>query len=261
MKKMTILAVAGLTALLLMISCRDTAPAEGPEPVELRTYSVPHGYENDVRTMLRNALGSGETRIGRADLGPAGKLVVVAPEGIHEGVRGFIDELERLDTPPPLPSPVTLTYWIVAARPMGTALPSMLPDVPVHPKGSYTVVGANPLNDVSPALEQIVGIQGPTAFSLVERLQLISFGDARAHTQGRVTWIEQRATVVKDSIVADLALRVRSSSISTQVKLQPGQFLVLGQSGYSGDVPTPLAHGAEPEELTLYYVIASDLAP
>jgi hypothetical protein len=97
------------------------------------------------------------------------------------------------------------------------------------------------------------------AFSLLERHQLASFGDGRARTHGRWSTVEQRATIVKGSVIADLSMAVRTNAISTQIRIEPGQFLVLGQTGVSGKIPTPWQD--EPEQVSLYYVIASDVEP
>lgn len=232
--------------------CRNTAastPELGP-PVELKTYTVPHGFESEVRSMLRNALGSGESRLGRVDIGPAGKLVVVAPAGIQAGVDQFIRELSDLGEAPPRSVPVTLTYWILAGRPLAGAKPAQ-----------FSVVGRDALADVTPALEQIATAQGPTEFTLVERLRLTSVGDQEAQAGGRHATLRQRAGLVQGNIVADLSIRVRQYSMTTQVKLEPDQFIVLGQTGFSPNRDFAGLEWANEPDLTLYYVIATDLRP
>lgn len=228
--------IASLAAAALLLACSTPGVAEDAPEVELRTYSVPHGFENEVRSMLRTALGTDESRVGRASLGPAGKLLVVAPPGVQEGVAELIRELAELESAPPTPVPVTMTFWLIVGD----------PSVTLDADSGYSVKGRG-LDDIAPALEQISQTQGAQEFELLERLRLSSTGDDWARVRGLHAQIEQRAAAVQDSIVADLRLLMRQYSLSTQVKLKPGQFVVLGQSGY------------EQDQLALYYVITSDL--
>ena len=80
-----------LVACSMLLGCR-LRPLPTPmeedifDPAELRTYQVPQEYQNDLRDMLQDALGSGDARIGRVTEGPGGTLLVVAPERIQEGM-------------------------------------------------------------------------------------------------------------------------------------------------------------------------------
>jgi len=245
-----ILTLGVLVTVALVLGCGTPGVADNPQNVELRIYSVPHGFENEVRSMLVSALGTDENRIGRASVGPAGKLVVVAPPGVQKGVEALVRELEALDSPPPTPVPVTLTYWMVVGKPAGGDGPA------TGPAGRFEVVG-NGLDDLAPALEQISRTQGPQQFALLERLQLSSSGDNWARVGGRHTRIDQRAATVQDNVVADLRINIRQYGLETQVKLKPSQFIVLGQSGYDGDPVASL--DPKQAELALYYVITSDM--
>ena len=236
-KSQRLLILTSLAAAAVLLACSTPGVAEDSQEVELKTYSVPHGFESEVRSMLRTALGTDENRVGRASLGPAGKLLVVAPPGVQEGVAALIRELGELDSPPPPPIPVNMTFWLVVGEPLDPA---------TMKSGEYSVKGHN-LGDVAPALEQISQTQGPQEFELLERLRLSSTGDDWARVRGLHVQIEQRASAVQDSVVADLRILMQQYSLNTQVKLRPGQFVVLGQSGY------------EQGELALYYVITSEL--
>jgi hypothetical protein len=225
-----------------LIGC-GTPPQPTPETVELRTYVVPHGFENDVRRMLLYSMQRGEDPIGRAELGPGGTVVVVAPPGIHRGVQRFIDELEGMDAAPPTPQPVSLTYWIVVGHPFagGTESVRVAPD--------------SGLAAIEEALEQIAAVQGPTEFRLLERLQLVSTGEDRAAINGRLARLEQRATVAQGQVIADINIQIRQYGLDSQVKLAPGQFVVLGNAGYGG------MQGEDAEENdSLYYVITAQVA-
>jgi len=245
-----ILTLGILVALALVPGCGTPGVADDPQNVELRTYSVPHGFENEVRSMLRSALGTDENRVGRASIGPAGKLVVVAPPGIQKGVEALVRELDELDAPPPTPVPVKLTYWMVVGKPLGSA------ELTQKTAGGFAVVGDG-LDDLGLALEQIAGVQGAQEFALLERMQLSSAGDNWAHLGGRHARIDQRAATVQGNVVADIRISIKQYGLETQVKLKPDQFIVLGQSGYNGDPVGSL--DPKQAELALYYVITSDM--
>lgn len=257
-KSLAILALGAVAALSLSQGCTTPQAADVPVPgsvVELKTYSVPHGYENEVRTMLQNALGGDENEAGRVEMGPSGKLVVLARPGIQAGVEAFIRELEDMETAP-APVPVTLNYWIVVGSPAGTVEDSG--SVTRHAMSGYDVLGPDDLSDVALALAEIAGSVGPIEFSLVERLRLSSMGGDRAQVRGRRVQIGQYATTLSGHIVADLEILIRGFQLSTQVKLKPDQFVVLGQTGYDGDAVAWLQH-VDPVAQTLYYVIEAKL--
>lgn len=243
MKKPIILATAVLAILTTIpLSCSPQG-TEKVEVAELRTYTVPQGFENEIRSMLRSALGTEESRIGRVSVGPGGKLVVVAPAPIHRGIRQLIDELGDVENAPP-PKPVTLTYWMVAGRPGSGAT------------GSYEVVGPRALDEVRSALEGIAASQGAMEFELIERLELVSIGEDTASISGRQTGIDQRAAVVDGSVIADVKIQMRRYGVHSEVKLERGQFVVLGNTGYDG------GFNGEPTgetEVALYFIITSDL--
>ena len=48
------------------------------------------------------------------------------------------------------------------------------------------------------------------------------------------------------------------NGVGTEVRLEPGKMLVLGQSGYGGPVISAFGDH-DPKEVTLYYVLTSDL--
>ena len=243
MKKSIILTVAGLMLLAAAPLACNRGSEESETLAELRTYSVPHGYENEIRSMLRTTLGTDETSIGRAAIGPGGKLVVVAPTAVHRGIQQFVKELDSIENAPP-PTPVALSYWMIAGRPSSGTTP-------------YQVMGKQPLDDVQQALEQIVLSQGPTDFTLIERLKLVSIGEDTARISGRIVGVSQQASVAaQGDVIARIRIGMRRYSLETEVKLEPGQFVVLGNTGYDGGFD---GQQTDERELMLYFVITSEL--
>ncbi len=121
------------------------------------------------------------------------------------------------------------------------------------------MVGRRGIPRLEPVLTQIATAQGPTEFFLLEEIQLTSMNLRRAHTNGRVGWVTQRAARSGAQVVADVEIGLAENEFESQVMLEAGQFLVLGHAGYDGNSPFP---DARPEDLlTLYYVMAADLDP
>jgi hypothetical protein len=236
---LTLLLVAVLTT---GTGCDSKVAAEQATAPELRTYKVPAGYASELRSMLRTALDTGdENRLGRVSLGPSGQLIVVASPAIHEGIEAFIDELQGLEAPP-APTTVSLTYWLVVG-------------IPPEKGKSYEVTAKERLEEIAPALEQIEASQGAMAFRLLERMRLSSVDEDRAVLTGKHAQIIQRAVAADGTIVSSVQIEMSRNQVSSQVKLQPGQFLVLGQSGYA-------ARQGEPDsgnDATLYYIMTADL--
>ena len=238
------LAVALAAALTIPLGCTTPASSAEPEGVELRSYQVPEGYESEVRSALRSALGANEQQVGRVSVGPGGQMIVVAPPGVQRGIAAFVKELEALGAPPDLPSGVSITYWLVLGWPADS-------------DESGGAAGGD-LKELSQALRRIQEAQGPTGFELLERLQLSSTGESHARASGRYANVTQRATPVNGEIVANIEVQLHFHNLSSQILLEPGQFLVLAQTGYDPKAPLPGAANG-PDDVTLYYVIRSEL--
>jgi hypothetical protein len=234
-------AIVGITLLAATTGCagRNAAEEKADEPLALRTYKVPGGLENDVRSMLRNVLG-GDAPVGRVTGGPGGTLVVVAPESLHAGIEGLLGELEAVDTPSLRPVPIELTYWILAGTPE--------PDL----REGHRAAPGSRLDAIAPVLSELVQSQGAMEFRLIERIELASIGEEHGQITGRSATIRQRAWLVGGEVVADVQITTSDlGAVQTRVKLAPEQILVLGQSGYRD--PQDASEG------TLFYVVSSDV--
>ncbi len=67
-----------------------------PTNLVLRTYDVPNNGAQRLRGVLKDLLWFGSEGkdsnkyVGRADVGPDGRLIVLAPENVHEGVKTLV---------------------------------------------------------------------------------------------------------------------------------------------------------------------------
>ena len=236
-----------LTALSTLACRSERSPAppaaepRGPEMV-LRTYPVPSGTGQEIRSILDNVFAGLEKDklLARASLSPDGRLVVVGPPGIQDGVKSFLDEVGKAP-PPAAPPTVEITYWLVAGR------------------RTQKYAAGPGLKDVEKVLAAVADADGPMEFTLVERLRLTSLSSERGFAQGQTAEVSQQATVTGGTLVADLSVTAKPAIIQTRVQLTPGQTLVLGEAGYQPLPPdvrvTPGEARLTEEARTLYVVL------
>lgn len=235
------------------------------EPLVLRTYEVPPDRQDDIREMLQSALGAGESGIVRVTNGPRGTVLVVAPSRIQADISQILDGgLEA----PPAAGPITLTYWFVVGRPLDRA-----PD-----DRPYALAGSTDDSRLDPVLREIAAVEGPTEFSLIEQIQLTSMNRHDGMVTGPFGEVRQRATTSGAGIVADVSIFFGlngprgSNNLDSQLLLEPGQFVVMGQSGLDDGEPMSASTvGSSPQDVfsndrtedlhTLYYVISAALQP
>jgi hypothetical protein len=194
-----------------------STPGGVPGNLVLRSYEVPADGAPQIRSVLKDVLWFGsdgkdsQRWVGRVDLGPDGRLVVLASEGVQAGVKGLIDSLAAN---PPKPQPaLQLDYWLV------TAVPG---------KGAAPGPG---LTELAPALAEIEKTDGPQTFTLAEKLTVTSVSGENASVRGRDAEVRQTATATASGVLAQLQVNRFANSIDTRVKLAPGQIVVLGSSG------------------------------
>jgi hypothetical protein len=211
-------------------SCGQGAMPPGARDVQLRSYRVPDGMGQQLRSLLGNVLSGVEkdNLLGRASLAPNGELVVVAPATVQRGVEDLLKEIASV--PRKGLTTVEIGYWLVGTRP-GAA-----------PKDQ-----SGELSEVARAL----GSQLPANvhLELIEKLRLQSMTDESAEMWGRNLQVHQMAAASEGRIVADLRLsRSHESSanrVETRVQLTPGQLLVLAESGDQPDTSLFFAIKAE----------------
>ena len=212
----------------------------GEEAMVMRTYEVPGLRAAELAAVLQRVLRTTQEQPprGRVTAMNEGRVVVVAPAGIHEGVERLCNELTETDNAPP--KTVQLSLWLVFAEPADSADASDIPEI------------REALDEVSAATE-------PLRFTLGEHVTLSSLINAEAKTQGRLGRYEQVATAYGRGIVADLEIDLFEyrNSMRTRVTLQPGQTVVVGQSGLVKQIEPP---GTPPDERRILYVVRAELA-
>ena len=244
-----------LVGLLACAGCSVSAPgagtpagaAGGAAAVELKHYAVAPQRVEDVRSVLQNVVGGGDHPSGSVGSLPDGQLVVVAPPAIQQGIASLLARLDAQAPTPPPPS-IRLTTWAVVGRQAAEA------------------VTPSQLGEIAPALDAIRQAQGPLEFVSVERLEVSVLAGQSADVQGR--WIGLRAepALVGEEVVARVKILARGGQIQTQLRLTPGQLVVLGQTGYAPHSPQepfgtaqPADAGAEKIEATAFYILRAEV--
>lgn len=188
-----------------------------PSNLVLRSYEVPNNGAQRMRGVLRELLWFGSDGkdankyVGRADVGPDGRLIVLAPESVHEGVKSLVASITS--KPVKEPGTVRLDYWVVAGTP-----------------GKSEAPAAN-LKEVAPALAEVEKNDGPMAFTLVEKLTVSSLSNERGSMDGRDTHVRQFTNVVDDQITADIDIERFGQKMQTRVRVKPGVLAVLASAG------------------------------
>lgn len=96
-----------------------TAPGSVPSNLVLRSYEVPNNGAAQVVNALKTLLWFGadgkdsQKFIGRADVSPDGRLIVMATEGVQAGVKSLVESLSKTPVQPKPIVTVEFNYWVV----------------------------------------------------------------------------------------------------------------------------------------------------
>ncbi len=214
MKCLTVLVVFGL-------GCH----AQTPDTWELKTYDAPAEVAPELVVALQNlfSVGKDAAKTGQATLAPNHQILVTAPAAYLPGIDALVTAAISKKRLPP--ASIQLTYWAVIGRPAneGKTPPELQP--------------------IAATLEAISKNQGGLQFTPLEVVSLRALSGHSARAEGSELRISQTAAERDGTVVADLEI-VRQPArdgphgkIATEVKIQPGQSIVLGQSGYEDKAP------------------------
>lgn len=241
-------AFAALTFSAMALAGCHTDPraaAPEPQPLKLKVYDVPNGSAEQMRSVLSQVFSQGQNTppLAKVSVAPDGRLLVVAPEPIQEGVEALLKDLGKV-APRTTPT-IEMKYWIVLAKPGAGG--------PIPPE----------LQEIAPALQSVSQAQGGLSFEPLESLALRTRGDEDGTVRGRRVKVWQVASAnhggtvnARLSIDAGELTRL-TSKLETNVELKPDQTLVLGEAGIDvrpGDIPgVKLTNPEEPRKL--FYVV------
>lgn len=219
---------------------------EGADAMVMRTYVVTPAESQRIEAVLRSLLQETEHGAGHGRVEDAGdgKLVVVAPPSIHEGVAELVEQVRSGDTAS-TGETVEVTYWFVAGTPGKTA------ELDAH-------------SSIAPALQEIVEHEGPMAFEVLETASVAGLLDEHSQASGDKFRVSQTVSRSDERFLANLHVNgaVGSGlllSLQTRVAVEPGKLVVVGQSGFAKNT-----RGNAPDESPgrrLFYILKLDTKP
>jgi hypothetical protein len=234
------LTLALITAIALTAGCRPeaAAPAAAVEaPLELRTYVVPEGAQEEAVSILHTLLGRGKDapRLGSVSAGPGHQVMVTAPATFHAGVA---DLVERLKKDPPAPPPtVEMEYWMLLGRPA---------------EGPEDPAAFEPA--LQPVVKALQAAHGPMELVLAGRVKVASLAGRYAESVGETLRLRQRASPHRGGLLTSLKLApTGGTELETEVMLPPDKVVVLGYAGMGGRKVQTAFPGAE--TATAFYVV------
>ena len=224
------LVLAPVLALAALVSACRLSSGEPSTAMELRTYDVPKGTIRPLATMIKDSLYLDEGKtIGRATMTPDGRLAILAPHNVQEGVQQLIAEV--IKHPPTHDQTIDMHYYVVLGK------PSSKPEPP--PAGAVEIQGA---------LDEIVRTQGPQTFTVAQRIELSSLNDEKSHVQADQLRVTQLAVQTPDGVYARIDVEfAKVNTLETRVHLVPGRIVVLGAAGQRA--------GDTFDGSTLYYIV------
>ena len=215
----------------------QSASAPEPEELEMVVYDTPPGAGQQLRGVLQQAFYRNEATppVARATVSPDGRLLVIGPRSVQAGVATLMNSLGKMPATT-LPT-VEFKYWLVLGQPGTGEVP---PD----------------LAEISSALNAVSKAQGGLVFEALESLTLRSVGEEDGEANGRSVNVHQVASVAGGALVARIEIDpIGPTKLKTRVQLEPGQTMVLGESGFdlkAGHFPG-LKPG--PDTRKLFYVV------
>jgi hypothetical protein len=200
------------------VSGATADPALAKPELVLRSYAVPAGAGQQVKSMLNSLLYNVKDHVGAsAQLTPSNELVVIAPAGIHDGIAAMIAKMGEGGAAE-MPPTIEMNYWIV----FGVA-------------STETAIPAE-LKEIEGALAAVSKAQGPMKFTMRDRASVVSQSDEHASSHGRYAEIKHVASYGNGVLRANMEIMPRlednPARLQTMVRLEPGKTLVLGQVGY-----------------------------
>jgi hypothetical protein len=252
---------AVLLALALTGCQRQTQPPETsiPKDMQLHVYDIPKDYgdlQHELNIVLSPPAKSGEAQIvrGRASMTPEGRLLLLAPADIQKAVAAFLKDLPPQKGASSGSAPITVTYWFVAGRPGGRT-----PDL-----------SGPPWKEIALPLQEIINSQGPMEFDIMERLEVVDPQSRMgADLTGENAEVNEVIRTEDGKIKGLIAMTAGRTSgtyahrVKSEISVDPGQFLILGQTGFTHfDNYSPFkgaSGGAEAHGNTMFYIVRAQI--
>ncbi len=220
----------------LAVSSGCTTPLEvmdqATNDMVLEAYAVPPGYSGLMSSALTRAMFVGNDAVGRVIETPDGQIIVVAPQSVQQGVKRLIDQLNASKPALRTPTNIRIDYWLV------------------HGHRAEAPATEYPAPILAETLEAVQQAEGPMRFELYAHKVLTSLDEERADLSSDGLFIRQEASwsSTGGTITAEVGIEAAGGvGINTDIRLSPGQVVVLGEVA---DIADDQPYDA------LYYVIS-----
>jgi len=240
MKKFLFLFIVMLSTL----ACQSgPKPADAEtEPLFLKTYRVPVGFEESVANIMNNNFildsKEGETkRIARVSTLPNGTLAVLGPKNIHEGFEQLIKDIDDVEAPKK--ENVLIECWAVFG------MNGKKSDDPT-------------LSMLQPALDKIRPHKD-YGFVKLEKVGLQTVTSDRSQVEGVFLEVHPEIARVGERFLVDIYVGLEGQNLKTRLYMTPGQLMVLGEKEVNYHEILLSAHAEpksnDPELATLFYIL------
>ncbi|MGE0528896.1 MAG: hypothetical protein AB7G93_16590 [Bdellovibrionales bacterium] len=208
----------------------------------VRTYKVAPERADEIDTALNRLFWQKEDEgVARAQVFGNGLVLVRAPAGYHMGVRDLLSHIDREKVP--ARSSVRTDYWLILADADRESNASQFPK----------------LTQVLSSIEKLEGIR---RFRVIEHLSSNSLSGNVVKVEGTVLKVRSTASLYMDRVLLDLDLETRSGKIKTSTQINPGEYVVMGQSSAEpGILPKgdPRGSALAAGDSEIYYVVRAKI--
>lgn len=237
-KKSAVTHLAVASFMLAAVACsrgQSATGGGGENDVEwaLESFDVPAGHRQQVGEMLKSLL---QPQKARVDISPDGRLLVMAPRGMHKQIRAALTPL--MNKPIPGAARLKLTYWMVKAVPRAGAATPLSPG----------------LQEIAPALADVEKATGPAQMTLLERIVMHSTSGEPANTEARNFRVKHEVSTVEGRVVGRVQI-AGVGLLDTRISLLPGQLAVIAETGLAGRPRDDPKTAAAEEESTLLIAV------
>jgi len=180
----------------------------------IESYSVPTERAEEIRVALWKLFPSPKDGIseGSVQVVSGNTLVVRSTREIQKGVRQFIHDYIAQK---PAITPVRLEYWLIGAK-NGPAV-----------EKNY--------GELESVVESLKKVQSDKNFEVIEHSDISTISNERAESRSGdgSTEIKVQPIFANEKIIASMEVDGKYGKLVSNVRLNPGEFVVLGQNSYN----------------------------
>lgn len=209
-KRLILLAISVVAALTAGYFAGHRSQDQDLRAGVVRAYNVPVEQAEKVKGSINALLNlkDGEA-YGRAQVFDNGLMLVVAPNGYHQGIKEMVHSLSQQKPQPR--SAIRLDYWLVLAQ-----------DNAASNEKSF--------GELAPVLTTINKLDGAKKFRVLEHLSNNTSMNEETRIEGAVAKITSTPFLANSTINLKLDFNSPLGNLKSNTQLASGEFYVLGQN-------------------------------